>query len=176
MTLSPLNTSNIEKAIHLYESAFPKIERRDTQAWQRMWKENPQFHIHEILLSDNTFAGFISYWDFSEFVYVEHFATMPHVRNQGIGRKVMAALQQKISIPIVLEVEEPTNEMATRRIGFYEKQDFTVIHKTYLQPPYHEGYNYFPLLLMATDEAYANKNFEHIVYHLYKYVYGVKPK
>ena len=31
MTLSPLNTSNIEKAIHLYESAFPQIERRDTQ-------------------------------------------------------------------------------------------------------------------------------------------------
>lgn len=69
MTLSPLNTSNIEKAIHLYESAFPQIERRDTQTWQYLWKDNPQFHIHEILLPDNTFAGFISYWDFSEFVY-----------------------------------------------------------------------------------------------------------
>ena len=176
MTLSPLNITNWQNARFLYESAFPAIERRDSNAWKQMWKENPLFHIDEILLTDNTFAGFITYWDFTDFVYVEHFATMPQVRNQGIGKKVIEALKQKISPPIVLEVEEPTNEMATRRISFYEKQGFSIIHKPYMQPPYHKGDNYFPLLIMATNETYAQTHFEQIVQTLYKYVYEVNIK
>ena len=55
-------------------------------------------------------------------------------------------------LPLILEVELPgANDMASRRIGFYERCGFTAHHDVdYIQPAYAPGLPSIPLLLMST--------------------------
>ena len=75
-------------------------------------------------------VGFITYWDFDSFYYVEHFATNPALRNGGYGKRTLEYLCNYLKHPIVLEVERPVEEMAKRRISFYQRQGFTLWKKT----------------------------------------------
>ena len=61
--------------------------------------------------------------------------------------------------PLVLEVEMPDNELAQRRIGFYQRQGFQLWDECpYEQPPYHPEDESLPMYLMVhgplTPEAF----------------------
>ena len=71
-------------------------------------------------------------------LYVEHFATNPELRGQGIGSDALNMLMELADKPVVLEVEpEDSNPLASRRIGFYRRHGF-MLHSDYkyIQPPY----------------------------------------
>lgn len=70
----------------------------------------------------------ISYWTMGDFYYIEHFAIDPSLRNGGYGKRVLEMIKKQLKGPIVLEVEEPNDEMSTRRIHFYKRLEFT-LHK-----------------------------------------------
>ena len=57
----------------LYESAFPSDERREFGEFKQIMTENEHFHVYAFL-EDNHFAGFITFWEWDEFCYGEHFA------------------------------------------------------------------------------------------------------
>ncbi len=61
--------------------------------------------------------------DNGRFYYIEHFAIDPSLRNGGYGKRVLEVdeLKKQLKGPIVLEVEEPNDEMSTRRIHFYKR-------------------------------------------------------
>ena len=90
IALQPVTTEHalylfIEKLLH---SAFPKDERRDDKM-QRAYTDNLEnFHCLLIRDFDNP-IGLITYWQFEDFVYVEHFAIHEKHRNQGIGYEAM---------------------------------------------------------------------------------------
>lgn len=159
-----------EQYVALYEATFPANERRDTQQWLQM--DNPSFQ-RQIVLYDNAFAGFITLWHFAGFVYVEHFAVLPALRGLRIGATVLEYLQQTIDKPLVLEVETPDNEMAQRRIGFYQRAGFTLFPQAYQQPPYKPSFGWTPMMIMATRLAPTDECFNHIAAQLHKEVYGV---
>ena len=172
LSLLPLSPEWTGQAVPLYEQAFPLAERRPTDVWTQMLGGHRYFSGHAIA-EGGDFCGLLTAWHFETFVYVEHFAILPEKRNGQKGARALAqfvALQSPL--PIVLEVEEPTEEMARRRIGFYERGGFSLLTPPYLQPPYRAGEAFLPLRLMCTDAGFGEKHFHEIRDTLYREVYG----
>lgn len=119
------------------------------------------------------FCGFITWWDFGGFVYGEHFAMLPECRGAGIGGEVIDRFVADAGKPVVLEVELPTNGLARRRIGFYERHGFTLCDAEYVQPPYDAGGEGVPMRLMSHGMPLDAETFERVRDTLYAEVYGV---
>lgn len=158
---------------NLYISAFPPQERRALELQRELTDKNPIFY-NNIILSDNVPVGFISYWDFDEFYYIEHFAISPDHRNGGFGQKVLSYLEEKSDRPFVLEVEKPTDDFSSRRINFYRRLGYKLWDNNYLQPPYNIGDEYLPMHLMILGNLDSGKDFGRIKEKLYHVVYQVK--
>ena len=72
------------------------------------------------------------------------------------------------------EVERPVEEMAKRRIGFYQRQGFVLWKKDYRQPPYKPGDHFLPMYLMVHGNLDPEKDYEDIKHKLHTVVYGAK--
>lgn len=142
----------------LYESAFPSDERREFGEFKQIMTENEHFHVYAFL-EDNHFAGFITFWEWDEFCYGEHFAVLPEMRNGGKGSIYLQEITKKLGKPVVLEVEPPTDEMAIRRIGFYERNGFKLWKDiTYIQPAYDKTKSSIELKLMTIGDIEFDGN------------------
>ena len=128
---------------------------------------------NNIILENDVPIGIVSFWNFNDFYYIEHFAISPDYRNGGYGKKVLEYLNQQISAPIVLEVELPETEMSKRRINFYKRIGYKLIQEEYYQPPYRKQDNKLPMFLMVYDQNQEITDFTPIKKKLYKYVYNV---
>lgn len=176
MTFQPLSSLYIEQAKELYLSAFPQEERRPVDQWLHLHQVNTSFHIL-VIKSGNAFSGILTYWDFNEFIYIEHFATDIALRGRGLGQKALCSFIKGVgNRPIILEVELPQTSLAKRRIGFYERVGFSIIDKPYKQPPYPGQNGFFPLLIMSTDPLYANEHYSQVISIIYREVYQVAIK
>ena len=85
----------------------------------------------------------------------------------------MKAFIDTQSLPIILEAEPPTDNIAIRRIGFYERNGFMLYGYDYYQPPYAADRQGIALRLMGNipeDEARPDK----IARTLHREVYGVR--
>ena len=157
----------------LITAAFPPEEYRPLEEL-RLYTDNKPHFYNNIIFHHDTPVGFITYWDFDKFYYVEHFATNPALRNGGYGKRTLEHLCEVLKRPIVLEVERPVEEMAKRRINFYQRHGFTLWEKDYYQPPYKEGDDFLPMYLMVHGNLDAEKDYEGIRHKLHTIVYGVK--
>lgn len=174
MQFTSLSPEYIEDSVALYETAFPEIERRDSEMWVNLIKNEPLFHPIAII-EDQEFCGFITCWHFEDFIYVEHFAISPDKRGKRLGEKTIHWLiEQNKDKNIVLEVECPNDDISRRRIGFYRRSGLELIEREYMQPPYREGFDFLPLLLMSTQPEKTKKDFDNIKMTIHKVVYGVK--
>ncbi len=66
----------------------------------------------------------ISYWTMGDFYYIKHFA-IDAASETEVMETYMEMIKKQLKGPIVLEVEEPNDEMSTRRIHFYKRLEFT---------------------------------------------------
>ena len=146
-------------------TAFPQEERRDTVQQREYSDNNPRF-CNNIILENGNSIGMISYWTMGDFYYIEHFAIDPSLRNGAVSYTHLRAHET------VLEVEEPNDEMSTRRIHFYKRLEFTLHKKPYIQPPYRKGDSGLPMLLMTYGDIDMESDFEKVKKTLYKEVYG----
>lgn len=162
------------QAEKLMETAFPSDERRPLQAQRELIGSDAAF-MPRFIVDDGAFVGFLNYWEFDTFAYVEHFATEPALRGGGYGGRVLDLLRDELACPIVLEVEYPETDFARRRIAFYERHGYRVWQgHDYVQPPYGEGKEWLPLLLMVNGTLDDGaESFERVRRTLYKRVYGV---
>lgn len=136
----------------LMRDAFPPEEQRSAELQRRNVDNCNIFHCNAIEL-DNQFVGLLNYWDLDDLVYVEHFATLSERRGSGIGREALALLRRLTALPIILEVELPTDELTRRRICFYERCGFRLCRDfDYRQPPYDHRTVEIPMFLMINGE------------------------
>lgn len=159
----------------LMTTSFPSEEYRPLEELRHYTDNKPHFYCNIILHHDIP-VGFITYWNFGHFYYVEHFAIDPSQRNGGHGKNVLNHLCQQINKPIVLEVEMPEEEIAVRRINFYKRQGFDLWEKPYMQPPYKAGDDYLPMLLMAYGNLKCEQDFEQVKDRIHQEVYNVNGK
>ena len=108
------------------------------------------------------------------FHYIEHFAIHENYRNKGYGQKVMELIINGIQGMIVLEAEEPYDDISYRRIRFYQRQGFILHDVPYQQPPYRNGDEWFPMKLMTLREKNFSLEYEEVKRKIYKEAYNIR--
>lgn len=154
-------------------SAFPVDEYRDLDELRTYIDTRFEFYCN-IILEGTSLIGFVSYWDLGNFYYIEHFAIDPNLRNGGHGRKLLDYLSDLLQKPIVLEVELPTEEMAQRRIKFYQRQGYTLWDKEYIQPPYKADSKALSMYLMVRGDLNPETDFDDVKTVLHRMVYNIE--
>lgn len=156
----------------LMKTAFPLQERRNVDLQREYTDNKPHFHTLVILV-ENKPIGLITYWKLDSFNYIEHFAIKENLRNKGYGQEALKQLKEEIEGMIVLEVEEPIDELTKRRIGFYQRQGFTIQDMPYLQPPYRKGDDWYPMKLMTLREEDFSRQYEKVKNNIYREAYNI---
>ena len=163
---SPEHTTFAEQ---LLQEAFPIEERPLFDTIKKCDKD-----IYHLCVAENNgiMLGILAYWSFDKVVYIEHFAISEHLRNNGLGGEVLDKFLSQFhsGMQVVLEAEYPDNALAKRRIDFYRRHGFTTNPYNYLQPPYHAGHGFLPMVLMSLRPLGKN-DFEIIRNTLYNKVY-----
>ena len=171
LMIRKLMRKDFDSVFQIIEASFPEDEYR-TYDEQKALLDHSAYEVYILKNSDDsTIKAFIAAWEFDSFVFIEHFAVNPTYRNSGIGSDFLRELVRMLGKMVCLEVEPPDNDMASRRIGFYQRNNFFLNKYPYTQPPISAGRNPVPLLIM-TYGRYINKvEFSRIKEELFTQVY-----
>ena len=166
--LQRINETNFPEIYRIMQASFSDDEYRPYDEQLALFEE-PEYRIYYMP------AGFLAVWEFESFIYIEHFAVDPSLRNSGTGSAMLKELVKQYQKPICLEVELPEDELTRRRIGFYERNGFVFNEYPYIQPPISKGKSPVPLRIMTYGEAITRETFEAMKNVLYRsvYKYGV---
>ncbi len=165
--------ANMREIQALYEASFPRDERRDFSFFLDLLRSDSRFRVR-IGTDDECgrFLCFISYWDFGDFCYIEHFAVEPELRCHGIGKAAMRDFLNSAGKRIILEVEPPADDITRRRIALYESLGYVLRGDyRYIQPPYAPHLNALELKLMTNGE-FSSADIAHAVSTIHREVYG----
>ena len=163
----------LDKIKNLYEASFPIDERRDFQDIIKLLDDKKSPFDVIAFTEDGEFSGFLSFWKWDDMRYFEHFAVEQSMRNGGRGAKYLCQSIADDSTPVILEVEPPVDEMARRRIGFYERNGLRLWNDLYyLQPAYGEGRSPLELKLMTAGEISFSGEDDEKILRIKRVVYG----
>jgi hypothetical protein len=169
--IKSVDDTRLDPILTLYRASFPPKERRDDLQLRKM-TIIPEMNLSAIL-NKQELLGFIIFWDFGTFRFVEHFAIFPPFRGKNIGAKVLYLIINKES-KLLLETEKPYDEASERRIKFYIRNGFHILDIDYSQPPYRKGEALLPMHLLSDSQNWekhelkmAVKLFQDMVYYRY---------
>lgn len=162
--LQRINETNFPEIYRIMQASFSDDEYRPYDEQLALFEE-PEYRIYYMP------AGFLAVWEFESFIYIEHFAVDPALRNSGTGSAMLQKLVKQYQKPICLEVELPEDELTRRRIGFYERNGFVFNEYPYIQPPISKGKSPVPLRIMTYGSAITQDTFEEMKRVLYQRVY-----
>lgn len=166
------NIQIFDQVFDIMKESFPEAEYRDYQE-QKLLLTHPRYSLLTEKNEQQNVIGFLAGWKFDEFSYVENVAVFSSIRGGGIGKKLMERFMEQATLPIVLEVELPMNEINQRRIGFYKRLGFQLCEFPYVQPPLRTGFKPLPLKIMSFPDHLSSIEFEKVRHVLYKEVYDV---
>jgi lysozyme len=153
ITYSETVHSEASLFLKLYELSFPEEERRlyanenDLEDFRK--RNNELFHILTIYNND-TAVGFLTYWTFTDYLYIEHFFINPDYRGKGLGGEMLDKFTQAADRGVILETECPNNDVSKRRIAFYKRHGFKLHNEIeYRQPPYSPTQPFVELKIMS---------------------------
>lgn len=169
MELIKMTNDDFDLVYSIMEKSFPISEMR-TYDYLKKQIEDERFKIW--LTPEKT--TFITVWDFDDFYYLEHFASIPEERGKGIGAKVISHILETSGKTVVLEAEPEVEEIQKRRIGFYKKAGFKVNENYYFQPSMREGVDGVELKILSYPNYLQDDEFERITNTMYKEVYKCK--
>lgn len=162
---------NFETFWKIYEESFPPDQRRDKEQQLEIFNAK-NYDVIEILDDAKVnLIGFVAYWEFEEFIFVEHFALSKSERGKGIGGKYLKDFVASHEKPIVLEVEPPMDETTWNRVHFYERLGWHLSDFQHIQKAYVPGRNGVLLQLMSYPEPLNDRAFQIIEETLFSTLY-----
>ena len=157
MTLSLLTDAEFNSVFDLMSSSFPKDEMRSREK-QFLLLDKEEYQLWGVKDGD-LLCGFFALWEFSDFIYIEHFCMLPDVRGRGCGSRALELLRAR-GKTIILEIDPPVDDISRRRKGFYERNGFIANGYDYTHLPYHRDCKGHRLVIMTSprriDEAEYN--------------------
>ena len=162
--LQRINETDFPEIYRIMQVSFSDDEYRPYDEQLALFEE-PEYRIYYMP------AGFLAVWEFESFIYIEHFAVDPALRNSGTGSAMLQELVKQYQKPICLEVELPEDELTRRRIGFYERNGFVFNEYPYIQPPISKGKSPVPLRIMTYKSEITREEFQKMKEILYRRVY-----
>lgn len=169
ISLTPLaNSGHTHFMRDLFESAFPEEERPPFDDLAH--RDGSLFHFL-VVLNEEEPVGLLTYWDFEDFVYVEHFAIVKDLRDQGFGKAAFLNFLSQQHKQVLFEVELPHDEESEHRIEFYSSMGLCQNPQEYMQPSYRNPQHLaVPMLIMSKYEL-DDDAFEEMRNILYTKVY-----
>lgn len=131
----------------IYESSFPRSERRSRVQHERAVKSENTFHCKQLLLGD-TVVGVLFYWELPECLFVEHLAVAEQWRGRGVGTAALKRLQEQGKL-LILEIEPPLDAATCRRLEFYRSAGFELLSFDHEQLPFHADTPSVPMRLLS---------------------------
>ena len=168
--LERLDPRDFDKFYSLIETSFPPDEYKPYSA-QKKLLDDPLYSVYVLYTTDREIAACLAVWELGDYLFIEHFAVSPQQRCGGLGARLLAEIAALAGKPLCLEVELPDNELAARRVGFYERNGFFLNSYEYLMPPLAEGREPLPLKIMTTGHSVSEAEFQEIRAKLYTSVY-----
>lgn len=168
--VSPDEREILSSLRSMYDAAFPTDERRIFDSVVELVRSDPDFNLYAIV-KDNEPVGLFSEWQLGGFVFVEHFAVADKHRGMGVGQRILGQWLQEQSLPIVLEVERPEDEITNRRVALYERAGFRHWPVDYVQPAYAIDKNPVPMHLMTYGDINLDEVLEEVRQKIYQKVY-----
>lgn len=153
--ISPEDT-DFSKLVALYIESFPPEERRNISQLERLLLQRPAMFFNAVEC-DGQLSGLFVYWNFGDFWYLEHLAVYPDMRNKKIGQQILDFVCENLAGMRLLEVEPAEEEMAIRRVNYYQRNGYKILHKEYVQPSYNGVNSPVPLWIMGNCE-YSDKS------------------
>ena len=163
-----VNEETFNTVFDKMKTAFPYEERRDYSDQKECFK-NKHFNFFQILDGESP-VGFVSQWEFSDFIFIEHLAIDEDKRSGGYGSKTIELIKETYKKPIILEAEAPVTEQQIKRISFYNRLGFKVNDFDYTQPSYHGGEG-VPLKILSFPDFLSHDDFEKFFIETRKHVY-----
>ncbi len=170
--LKPMKLNQFDCIYTMIVDSFPSHEVRNYEE-QKGLLDNPKFHIYVMEDDAGGVKAFISVWDVADYGFVDHFAVSPKFRNEGLGSKILEELHQFLGRPLFLEVDLPETDIAKRRIGFYERNGYTLNPYPYQLPALTPESQPVTLRIMSTDGMLSQETFQLLQQDLLATVYGV---
>ncbi|WP_407403616.1 GNAT family N-acetyltransferase [Chryseobacterium sp.] len=157
----------VEAIYNSYSNTFPPEERRDHKQFLDLFS-NDKVRVISVL-NENQNIGYLVLWQLSNTTFVEHFEVFQEFRSKKLGSKITDYLFENHD-KIILEIEHETlNDYAKMRYTFYQKNGFSIIDETYVQPSYGEGKPPLDLWLLANfqpeDIKALKEEIYDVVYH-----------
>ena len=131
----------------IYESSFPRSERRSRVQHERAVKSENTFHCKQLVLGD-TVVGVLFYWELPECLFVEHLAVAEQWRGHGVGTAALKWLQEQGKL-LILEIEPPLDAATCRRMEFYRSAGFELLSFEHEQLPFHADTGSVPMRLLS---------------------------
>lgn len=153
----------------IYLTSFPLCEQR-TLDHQQTALRSELYHL-DCYTEDDKIIGFLGYWDFPDYLYIEHFAINSDFRNGGYGSRILRSLLESTDKPVIIEIDPQIDEISIRRLHFYERLGFKMtpfvhpLHK--YQPHDHEDMN---LTILTYPEAIPEELYKQYNNHMHTVV------
>lgn len=151
--------------------SFPECERKDREDYILQFR-NPKFNVKTFHDEPEKIKAFMGYWQLNSHFFIEHFAVSGQYRNLGLGNSIFNEFMQSVTKPLILEVEPPNDDLARRRIGFYERLGFVLNHFSYFQPSYRVGGEKVELMIMTSNGLLTESDFKRLKDEIFKTVYN----
>lgn len=97
----------------LYSQSFPIFEQR-TETQQEYAFNNKNYHLIGYC-SEGSFIGFISFWEFKDYLYIEHFAINNEIRGKGYGSTILNKFIKSTPKTILLEIDPIIDDISNAR-------------------------------------------------------------
>lgn len=143
---------------NIYSVSFPIFEQRNKEQQAYAFTFD-NYHL-DCLIENDRFLAFIAYWNFEEYIYIEHFAVNPDFRGENIGSRSLENLidlQQKM---ILLEIDPLTTDIARKRYRFYERLGFVANDYNHHHPPYNKEFPAHELIVLSLNQTIDEKLYQ----------------
>ncbi len=170
-----MHANEFEQVYRIMESCFPPDEHRPYEEQQNLF-DNQNYQIYVAKKTDNSLEiqGFMAVWQLEGLGFIEHFAVDSKYRNIGLGSRMLQEIKKHLTGRVCLEVELPDNDMAKRRIKFYQRNGLYYNDYPYIQPAISKGRNPIPLRIMTSGGVVSQGEYQEIRDMLYREVYRVE--
>ncbi|MDR2968879.1 MAG: GNAT family N-acetyltransferase [Tannerellaceae bacterium] len=132
----------------VYSVSFPPFEQRNRKQQEYAFSFD-SYHL-DCLVEGGRFLAFIAYWDFDEYIYIEHLAVAPACRNENTGSRALRKMIDEKQKMILLEIDPFTTDIARKRFRFYERLGFVMNNYAHRHPPYDKNFPPHELILLSS--------------------------
>ncbi|MCC8186978.1 MAG: GNAT family N-acetyltransferase [Bacteroides sp.] len=142
-----------------YQVSFPVYEQR-TSGQQQYAFSRSEYHLDIYTADQEEYIGFLSYWVFDSYIYIEHFAIDAHKRGTGYGKEILSEFLHTCGKTVVLEIDPVVDEISLRRLRFYQSLGFVTNSWKHIHPPYRQGYEGHSLEVISYPNVLSQEEYD----------------